>query len=57
VKIVRKPSTALLDARGRLRTADFDAMAYVEGEHWSLGERLGGYGQAARAVKAAGRKG
>jgi hypothetical protein len=28
-------------------------MAYVDGEYWSLGERLGSYGQAA---KSAGRK-
>jgi len=44
----------LIDSRGRLKTAELDAMAYVDGEYWSLGERLGSYGQAA---KAAGRKG
>ena len=44
----------LIDSRGRLKTAKLDAMAYVDGEYWSLGERLGSYGQAA---KAAGRKG
>ena len=44
----------LLDSRGRLKTAELDAMAYVDGEYWSLGERLGSHGAAA---KAAGRKG
>jgi len=43
----------LLDSRGRLKTAQLAAMAYVNGEYWSLGERLGGYGQAAKALKAA----
>jgi flavin reductase (DIM6/NTAB) family NADH-FMN oxidoreductase RutF len=42
----------LLDSRGRLKTAVLDAMAYVDGEYWSLGERLGSYGQAAKALKA-----
>jgi flavin reductase (DIM6/NTAB) family NADH-FMN oxidoreductase RutF len=42
----------LLDSRGRLRTAELGAMAYVDGEYWSLGERLGSYGQAAKALKA-----
>jgi flavin reductase (DIM6/NTAB) family NADH-FMN oxidoreductase RutF len=40
----------LLDSRGRLKTAALDAMAYVDGEYWSLGERLGSYGQAAKAL-------
>jgi flavin reductase (DIM6/NTAB) family NADH-FMN oxidoreductase RutF len=43
----------LLDSRGRLKTAQLAAMAYVDGEYWSLGERLGSYGQAAKALKAA----
>jgi flavin reductase (DIM6/NTAB) family NADH-FMN oxidoreductase RutF len=43
----------LLDSRGRLKTAQLAAMAYVNGEYWSLGERLGSYGQAAKALKAA----
>jgi len=42
----------LVDSRGRLKTAALDAMAYVDGEYWSLGERLGSYGQAAKALKA-----
>lgn len=42
----------LLDSRGRLKTAQLAAMAYVDGEYWSLGERLGSYGQAAKALKA-----
>jgi flavin reductase (DIM6/NTAB) family NADH-FMN oxidoreductase RutF len=40
----------LLDSRGRLKTAQLDVMAYVDGEYWSLGERLGSYGQAAKAL-------
>jgi len=42
----------LLDSRGRLKTAALEAVAYVDGEYWSLGERLGSYGQAAKALKA-----
>jgi len=42
----------LLDSRGRLKTAQLAAMAYVNGEYWSLGERLGSYGQAAKALRA-----
>ena len=42
----------LLDSRGRLKTAKLDSMAYVDGEYWSLGERIGSYGQAAKALKA-----
>jgi len=58
VKIVRKPSSGLLPTPVvQLSVAELDAMDSVEGEHWSLGARLGGYGQAARAAKAAGRKG
>jgi flavin reductase (DIM6/NTAB) family NADH-FMN oxidoreductase RutF len=42
----------LLDSRGRLKTAQLAAMAYVDGEYWSLGQRLGSYGQAAKALTA-----
>ena len=42
----------LLDSRGRLKTAALDAMAYVDGEYWSLGHRLGSYGVVAKAAKA-----
>jgi flavin reductase (DIM6/NTAB) family NADH-FMN oxidoreductase RutF len=42
----------VLDSRGRLKTAALDAMAYVDGEYWSLGERIGSYGQAAKALAA-----
>jgi flavin reductase (DIM6/NTAB) family NADH-FMN oxidoreductase RutF len=42
----------LLDSRGRLKTAKLAAMAYVDGEYWSLGQRLGSYGQAAKALTA-----
>jgi flavin reductase (DIM6/NTAB) family NADH-FMN oxidoreductase RutF len=41
----------LIDSRGRLKKAKLEAMAYVDGEYWSLGERLGSYGQAAKALK------
>ena len=41
----------LLDSRGRLKNAELRAMAYVEGEYWSLGERLAGYGQAAAQAR------
>ena len=39
------------DSRGRLKVAALDAFAYAEGEYWSLGERLGSYGQAAKSLK------
>jgi flavin reductase (DIM6/NTAB) family NADH-FMN oxidoreductase RutF len=42
----------VLDSRGRLKTAALDAMAYVDGEYWSLGERLGSYGRVAKALTA-----
>jgi flavin reductase (DIM6/NTAB) family NADH-FMN oxidoreductase RutF len=44
----------LLDVRGRLQTSKLDAMAFVEGEYWSLGERIGGYGQTAKESGRAG---
>ena len=40
----------LLDSRGRVKTAALDVMAYAEGEYWSLGDRLGSYGQASKAL-------
>ena len=39
----------LLDSRGHLQTAKLDALAFVEGEYWSLGERIGSYGRAHQA--------
>ena len=42
----------VLDSRGRLQTSALEALAYADGEYWSLGERLGSYGQAAKALKA-----
>jgi flavin reductase (DIM6/NTAB) family NADH-FMN oxidoreductase RutF len=39
----------VLDARGRVQTAKLEPIAYVEGEYWSLGERIGTYGGAAKA--------
>ncbi len=41
------------DSRGRLKVAALDAFAYAEGEYWSLGERLGSYGQSAKSLKPA----
>ncbi len=43
----------VVDSRGRLKVAALDAFAYAEGEYWSLGERLGSYGQAAKSLKPA----
>jgi len=40
----------LLDDRGRLKTDQIAAMAYVGGEYRSLGEGLGSHGQAAKAL-------
>jgi flavin reductase (DIM6/NTAB) family NADH-FMN oxidoreductase RutF len=40
----------VVDSRGRLKVAALDAFAYAEGEYWSLGARLGSYGQAAKAL-------
>ncbi|MFA4965799.1 MAG: flavin reductase family protein [Thermoleophilia bacterium] len=40
----------VLDSHGHLQTGKLDAMAYANGEYWSLGERLGSYGKAARAA-------
>ncbi len=39
----------VLDARGRVRTKALTPIAYVAGEYWSLGERIGTYGGAAKA--------
>ncbi|NLE21948.1 MAG: flavin reductase family protein [Actinobacteria bacterium] len=39
----------LLDGHGRVRTQRLAPIAYVEGEYWSLGERIGTYGAAAKA--------
>jgi flavin reductase (DIM6/NTAB) family NADH-FMN oxidoreductase RutF len=39
----------VLDERGHLRTRAIEPIAYVEGEYWSLGDRIGVYGGAARA--------
>ncbi|MEZ5126252.1 MAG: flavin reductase family protein [Thermoleophilia bacterium] len=41
----------LLDERGRLRTRNQAGVAYVDGEYWSLGERLGSYGRAAKSAR------
>ena len=40
---------AVLDARGNVRPAALDLFAYADGEYWSLGERIGSYGAAAKA--------
>jgi flavin reductase (DIM6/NTAB) family NADH-FMN oxidoreductase RutF len=34
----------VLDSRGRLRVGKVDALAYVHGDFWSLGEKVGSYG-------------
>ena len=34
----------VLDSRGRLQPAKLDAVAYVHGDYWSLGEKVGSYG-------------
>lgn len=34
----------VLDGRGRLDKSRLDALAYVDGEYWSLGEKVGGHG-------------
>ena len=39
----------VLDERGRLNTRAIEPIAYVEGEYWSLGDRIGTYGGAAKA--------
>jgi methionyl-tRNA synthetase len=39
----------VLDAHGRVQTKKLTPIAYVEGEYWSLGERIGTYGGAAKA--------
>ena len=39
----------VLDTRGRLRPKDVHPITLVEGEYWSLGERIGLYGGAAKA--------
>ncbi len=41
----------VLDSRGRVKTRALTPIAYVEGEYWSLGERIGSYGQAAKAAR------
>jgi flavin reductase (DIM6/NTAB) family NADH-FMN oxidoreductase RutF len=41
----------VLDSHGRVLTEKIAAMAYAEGEYWSLGEKLGGYGQASKPLR------
>ena len=41
----------VLDSRGRVLTGKIAAMAYAEGEYWSLGEQLGGYGKASKPLR------
>ncbi len=42
----------VLDSRGRLVTAKLEALAYGNAEYWSLGECIGGYGKASKALQA-----
>ncbi|MGO8685358.1 MAG: flavin reductase family protein [Thermoleophilia bacterium] len=41
----------LLDSRGHLKAATLDALAYVDGEYWSLKEKIGSYGFSKRAYE------
>jgi len=41
----------LLDSRGRLRTRAVSALALVDGDYYTLGERVGTYGYSRRAVR------
>jgi len=34
----------VLDSRGRLQPGKVDALAYLHGDYWSVGERVGSYG-------------
>ena len=34
----------VVDSRGRLQAAKVDPLAYVQGEFWTLGEKVGSYG-------------
>jgi flavin reductase (DIM6/NTAB) family NADH-FMN oxidoreductase RutF len=34
----------VLDSRGRLQAGKLAALAYVHGDYWSLGEKVGSYG-------------
>ena len=34
----------VLDSRGRLQTGKVEPLAYVHGDYWSLGEKVGSYG-------------
>ncbi len=43
----------VLDAHGRVRSGAFAPVTLVEGEYWSLGERIGVYGAAKRAAGSA----
>ena len=41
----------LLDGRGRLDKSRLDALAYVDGEYWSLGQRVGSHGFTKRSLE------
>lgn len=43
----------VLDGRGRVRKDKLDPLAYVLGEYWSLGERLGSYGYSVKESRKA----
>ena len=42
----------LLDAHGHVQVAQLPAMAYAEGEYWSLGKLIGNYGREGKALAA-----
>jgi len=41
----------LLDSRGRLRSRAVSALAFVDGDYYTLGERVGTYGYAQKALR------
>jgi flavin reductase (DIM6/NTAB) family NADH-FMN oxidoreductase RutF len=41
----------VVDSRGRLVASRVDALAYVNGDYWTLGEKVGGYGFAIKKRK------
>jgi flavin reductase (DIM6/NTAB) family NADH-FMN oxidoreductase RutF len=41
----------VIDARGRLKHGALDPLAYVDGDYWSMGEKVGTYGFSAKRRK------
>ncbi len=42
----------VVDARGHLKAAAVDALAFIDGDYWSMKEKIGTYGFAKKARKA-----